>query len=168
MSMDHHIMQDEPLVSVIIPTYNRAHYVVEAVESVLAQTHKNIEIIVVDDGSTDGAEEILDPYKDRIRYFYQENQGVSAARNLGIRNANGQYLAFLDSDDLWLPDKTELQLNFLKENDNYGFVFSNFLIFTDTENETEIANRSIPPSGYIFPQLFMGNFIGSPTMLMRR
>ncbi len=102
-------MNKTPIVSVIIPTYNRAPYVTEALDSVLAQTFTDYEIIVIDDGSTDNTKEVLQPYFPQIRYFFQENQGVSAARNVGIREAKGEWLAFLDSDDVWLPKKLEIQ-----------------------------------------------------------
>jgi glycosyltransferase involved in cell wall biosynthesis len=99
------------LVSAVIPAYNYGHLVGRAVESVLAQTYREIEVIVVDDGSTDGTAERLAPYRDRIRYVYQENRGLPAARNAGIRLARGEWVAFLDADDVWHPRKTEVQLN---------------------------------------------------------
>jgi glycosyltransferase involved in cell wall biosynthesis len=99
-----------PKVSVIIPTYNRAEYVTQAIDSVLAQTYEDCEIIVVDDGSTDKTREALEPYMDRITYIYQENAGVSAARNTGIKAAKGDWVAFLDSDDEWLPEKLAVQM----------------------------------------------------------
>lgn len=105
-SQDHntsesHELTMTPLVSVIIPTYNRAKFVVEAIESVLNQSFQNYELIVVDDGSSDGTRQALQPYLSIIKYIYQENAGVSAARNTGIRAAKGEWLAFLDSDDIW-------------------------------------------------------------------
>jgi glycosyltransferase involved in cell wall biosynthesis len=99
-----------PLVSAVIPSYNYGHFVCEAVESALAQTYPNIEVVVVDDGSTDDTRERLAPYTDRIRYIHQTNSGLSAARNTGIRHARGEWIALLDADDLWHPDKTTLQL----------------------------------------------------------
>lgn len=99
-----------PKVSVIIPTYNRAEYVTQAIDSVLAQTYTDYEIIVVDDGSTDKTREVLEPYMDKITYIYQENTGVSAARNRGIKAAKGDWVAFLDSDDEWLPEKLAVQM----------------------------------------------------------
>lgn len=97
-------MQDKsPLISVVIPTYNRSAFITLAIDSVMNQTFTNYEIIVVDDGSTDGTKDIVKKYGDRIRYLYQGNSGVSAARNCGIHAAQGEWVAFLDSDDEWLP-----------------------------------------------------------------
>lgn len=99
-----------PVVSVIIPTYNRAHCVGEAIESVLNQTFRDFEVIVVDDGSTDNTPEVLAAFGNRIRVIGQENSGVSAARNAGIKAARGNWVAFLDSDDIWEPDKLSVQM----------------------------------------------------------
>lgn len=105
-----------PQVSVIIPVYNRAAFVLEAVDSVLKQTLQDFELIVIDDGSTDGTAEALKRFEDRLFYRYQDNQGVSGARNLGLQMARGKWIAFLDSDDLWLPEKLETQVRFFSEN----------------------------------------------------
>jgi glycosyltransferase involved in cell wall biosynthesis len=107
---------------VVIPTYNREHEVVEAIESALGQSLPPAEVIVVDDGSTDGTRERLVPLLDRIVYIRQENQGVSAARNAGIRAAKGDLVAFLDSDDLWHPRKLELQLHYLENHPKVALV----------------------------------------------
>ncbi len=103
-----------PKVTVIIPTYNRAHLIKDAVESVLNQAYQNFELIVIDDGSTDNTKEFLRGYKDKLRYLYQENQGRSAARNYGINLAKGEFIAFLDSDDIWFPDKLARQVPILE------------------------------------------------------
>jgi glycosyltransferase involved in cell wall biosynthesis len=103
------------LVTAVIPTYNYGRFVTQAVDSALAQTYGNVEILVVDDGSTDDTRERLAPYADRIRYLYQENQSVAAARNTGIRAAKGNLIAFLDADDLWHPHKLELQMRYLAD-----------------------------------------------------
>ena len=111
-------MQKEPLISVVIPTYNRANTILQSVNSVLNQTYKNIELIVVDDCSTDDTEKIIAGIQDSRVKFYrlEKNSGACAARNLGIEKASGKYIAFNDSDDKWLPEKLEKQLSFLLEN----------------------------------------------------
>src|SRR5690349_3602213 len=105
-----------PKVSVIIPTYNRAQFIARAVDSVLEQTYKDFEIIVIDDGSSDNTQEILKAYEGKIRYVYQQNKGISAARNRGIQEAKGEYIAFLDSDDVWKPEKLSVQVAILDVN----------------------------------------------------
>ena len=105
-----------PLVSVIIPTYNRGWTIKEAIDSVLAQSFIDFELMVVDDGSTDNTSEILDSYRDDIKVLSQENNGVSAARNRGVATASGIFIAFLDSDDLWLPEKLSSQVDFFNSN----------------------------------------------------
>ncbi len=99
-----------PKVSVIIPTYNREKFVAKAIDSILSQTFRDYEIIVVDDGSTDNTRQILGPYGAKITYLYQENSGVSAARNTGIQHATGEWIAFLDSDDEWHPEYLSRQI----------------------------------------------------------
>jgi glycosyltransferase involved in cell wall biosynthesis len=118
-------------VSVIIPTYNRENFVCEAIESVLQQTMTDIEVIVVDDGSTDRTREILKPYKETIRYIYTKNGGPAHARNVGLKNAKGEYIAFLDSDDLYYPYKIELQSKFLDKFIDVGMVYTEFSGFDD-------------------------------------
>jgi glycosyltransferase involved in cell wall biosynthesis len=108
-------VKSSPLVSAIIPTYNRADLVCAAVDSVLYQTYPNVEVIVVDDGSTDATLERLAPYNDRIRVITQDNAGPAAARNRGIAASYGDLVAFLDSDDLWLPTKLERQVKLLSK-----------------------------------------------------
>lgn len=102
------------LISTVIPTYNYDRFVTVAVESALSQTYPNHEVIVVDDGSTDETRDRLTPYEGRIRYLYQENQGLSAARNTGIRASRGDLIAFLDSDDVWHPEKLTMQARYLE------------------------------------------------------
>lgn len=118
-----------PRFSVIVPTYNRANYVTEAIESILSQSFQDHEIIVVDDGSTDNTKDVLARYEGRIRYIYQANSGVSAARNAGIRHAQGEWLAFLDSDDIWLPDYLACQMEQINRNTAAVMCMTNFLRF---------------------------------------
>jgi glycosyltransferase involved in cell wall biosynthesis len=111
-----------PTVSVAISTYNREALVVAAVESALTQTYRDFEVIVLDNGSTDGTRKALEPYMQQIRYAFQDNQGRAGGRNAAIRMANGRYVAFLDSDDLWFPDKLERQVPVLEANPAVGLV----------------------------------------------
>lgn len=117
----------EKLVSVIIPFYNGVEWLEEAVQSVLDQTYKNFEILVINDGSPEDVSGFLAKYGDKIRYFYKENGGSATARNLGLKEAKGEYYALLDSDDIWLPEKTELQIAFMDKSgamwSHTGFYF---------------------------------------------
>lgn len=116
-------MVEKVKVSVIIPTYNSVKYVTEAIDSVLAQTYENIEIFVIDDGSTDTTREVLQKYGDAIHYLYKENGGASSARNYGIENATGKYIAFLDADDIWMPEKVEKQVALMESNEDIGLCY---------------------------------------------
>jgi glycosyltransferase involved in cell wall biosynthesis len=120
------------LVTVVITTYNYGRFVTQAVESVLAQTYRHVNILVVDDGSSDDTKERLAAYADRIRYIYQENQSVAAARNTGIRAAPSNLIAFLDADDLWHPRKLEVQMRCLAEHPDVGLVAVDRLAETAT------------------------------------
>ncbi len=133
-------MENE-LVSIVMPNYNGAKYVKETIESVLAQTYQNWEILFVDDCSTDNSIEIVKSYDDpRIKVYKNEvNSGAAASRNYALREATGKWVAFLDSDDLWLPDKLEKQVAFMKENNCF---------FSYTEYE-EIDQKSAPLGRYI-------------------
>jgi len=122
-------MINKPTVSVIIPTYNNATYLADAIESVMAQTFRDIEIIVIDDGSTDQTDQVMSTYANRVVFIRQANHGPSAARNRGIAEAQGKYLAFLDSDDLYLPDKISLQVSFLEAHPEIDLVYSDGVRF---------------------------------------
>jgi glycosyltransferase involved in cell wall biosynthesis len=119
-------MPIEPSVSVIIPTYNRAKFLPGAIQSVLNQTFSNVEIIVVDDGSTDDTRQELEPFRKKIHYLATKNKGASHARNIGMKAASGKYIAFLDSDDLYLPYKLELEVSFMESHPEAGLVFTEF------------------------------------------
>jgi len=115
---------DNPLVSVIIPTYNCAEYVSEAIESMLAQTYRPLEVVVLDDGSTDGTRDRVAQFGDRVKYVYQENAGPSAARNAGIATSKGKIIALLDADDTCAPHRIERQMRVLMSHPDVGFVAS--------------------------------------------
>ena len=159
-----------PRVSVVIPTYNYARYVPEAIDSVLAQSFEELEVIVVDDGSTDQTAEILRAFGGQLHDIRQEHRGLSAARNTGIRAARGQYVAFLDSDDLWLPDKVSLQVARLDAKPEVGLVYGETLFFDDSSPATLTLHSHFAPhpSGRILSWLVRGNVIPSPTPMVRR
>jgi len=121
-------MREVPTISVVIPAYNAAAYVGEAIESVLKQTLPASEVIVVDDGSTDDTRSVAERYGRRVTYLRQNNAGVSAARNLGVRIATGSWIAFLDADDHWRADKLQKQIDALNRNPSAVLVYSDFLI----------------------------------------
>jgi glycosyltransferase involved in cell wall biosynthesis len=116
-------------VSVVIPTYNSAHLLDDALQSVLEQTYKDFEIIVVDDGSTDNTSEVVSKYNDKLHYFRVDNRGPAKARNYGISKATGKYIAFLDADDKWLPTKLEKQVSMFEQNPEFGMVFTENSLF---------------------------------------
>jgi glycosyltransferase involved in cell wall biosynthesis len=123
-------------ISVVIPSYNSEKYIEETIQSVLKQTLTNIEIIVIDDGSTDRSADIVKSYTPLVRLIQQTNAGVSFARNRGIQEARGQYICFIDSDDYWLPDKLEKQLNAFHNHPETGAVFSDFIRWNEGELNT--------------------------------
>jgi glycosyltransferase involved in cell wall biosynthesis len=154
-------------VSVIIPTYNRKAFVLEAVNSILAQTYEDYELIVVDDGSADGTGEALKPYGDRLRYLYQENQGVSAARNRGLGHARGEFIAFLDSDDLWLPSKLAIQIAFMEQHPEARLCYTDE-IWIRRGLRVNPKKRHVKYSGEIYPYCLPLCIISPSSALMCR
>ncbi len=131
IAMGNGMINLRPKVSVIIATYNRSHFVCEAIESVLNQTFQDFEIIVIDDGSIDNTKQVLEKYGSHIQYIFQENKGRAEARNTGIKNAKCEYIAFLDDDDIWLPNKLEKQVIFLDSHPDIELVYT----FTEVVDE---------------------------------
>jgi glycosyltransferase involved in cell wall biosynthesis len=163
-----------PLVSVIIPTYNSAEFLLETLESVFAQTYQNLEVILVDDGSTDGTRRLIEPYLSRLTYVYQDNAGESSARNHAIEMAQGEFLAFLDSDDTWLPDKLEKQLACLEGVPEAVVCYSPCYFINAVGapvewNGSHTAGNGPPEPFEAFERLAMDNFIPNPgTAVVRR
>jgi glycosyltransferase involved in cell wall biosynthesis len=145
-----------PTISVVIPTRNRAKYILESLDSVFAQTFTDYEVIVVDDGSTDNTQELLAPLlrAKKIRYEFGEARGVSAARNRGVALAQGRYIAFLDSDDLFLPTKLEKQTRLFEGNPQLGFVHCNFSKFADGGGELGLRDTS-KFQGHVYPAILL-------------
>jgi len=159
-----------PIVSVIIPTYNRAKCIKRAIGSVLNQTYKNVEIIVVDDGSTDNTKEVLKTFIEskKIKYFYQKNKGPSAARNLGIKNSKGEYIAFLDSDDEWLPEKLGKQIRLFQNSKDkkLGFVGCNVIVVMETTGD--LFKYKFPRYKNFFEFLLSGPFMWTPSIILTK
>ena len=171
-------MDSLPKVSVIIPTYNRALLLKKAIESVLKQTFKDYEIIVVDDGSTDNTREIVNScFSPLIKYIYQENNGRSNARNQALKIAQGQYIAYLDSDDMYLPDKLEKQISILDKNRDIGMVYTSARVFDEDDNELfrqdEYGNKRLyyeaTDSGWIYNKVafYFPQTIILPSVMVR-
>jgi glycosyltransferase involved in cell wall biosynthesis len=156
-----------PFVSVIIPTFNRVRMVKEAIDSVQDQTFKDYELLVVDDGSTDSTGDILASYKDVITVLSQKNKGVSAARNRGISRAKGELIAFLDSDDLWLPDKLKAQVDFFQSNPE-AMICQTEEIWIRDGKRVNPKNRHKKYSGMIFKQSLPLCIVSPSAVVMRR
>lgn len=158
---------DDSKVSVVVPAYNNADYTVETVESVLGQTYKNREIIVVDDGSTDDTREALEKFGDEIRYIYKENGGACSARNLGIGLSTSEYVACLDCDDLWLPEKLEYSVAVLEQDPDLALSFSSCYLIDGVGEITGLVEcKAGSPRTY--KELLYNNYITAATVVMRR
>ena len=138
-----------PQISIIIPTYNTEEFIAETLDSVFAQTFQDFEVIVVNNGSpdTDELERVIEPYKERILYFKQNNRGLAGARNEGIRHARGEYLAFLDSDDCWLPDYLASQMNIFVEIPSLDAVYTDAFHFGDPSLDGKTYMQTCPSNG---------------------
>lgn len=158
-----------PLVSIITPTYNRVDYIIQAIESVLAQTYPYFEMIIVDDGSTDNTKSVIEPFLQdaRISYFYQENQRQSVARNKGLDVANGDYICFLDSDNYWFSDKLEKSFAAFSTNPEADIVYGD--IVTVDEQGQEMTRDNMPRySGKITRFLLRDNYVSMNTAMVRK
>jgi glycosyltransferase involved in cell wall biosynthesis len=157
-------MSDVPLVSVVIPTFNRVSLLKETVESVRTQTYRDFEIIVIDDGSTDGTWQWLIHQTD-IRAFRQPNQGIAASRNHGISRARGEWIAFLDHDDLWMADKLQIQMDYVATNPDVALV---------SARHVRLGKRIKQPtkvswiSGDLFAEVFSQSFIHTSSVIIRK
>ena len=149
----------EPLISVIIPAYNGGKYIKEALQSIFAQTYTNIEVIVVDDGSTDNTRSEVSQFED-VQYIYQENGGISSAMNTGHNVAKGEFFARVDQDDLWVKEKLDIQMNVLREQPELDMVFGHIEQFVSEDADS--TKHHIPENLKHMPGIHSG------TMLIKR
>lgn len=168
--------QENPLVSVVIPTYKRPDMLGRAIDSVLNQTYDNIEIVVVDDNDEDSeyrkeTEEFMDKYADNDNLVYlkhTENKGGSAARNTGIKTSEGEYIAFLDDDDIWVNTKLKKQIEVFKNNNNLGLVYCRMYSFKNNTGEVYHKKKIKLVNGSIYTDMLEMNYIGTPTALVKK
>jgi glycosyltransferase involved in cell wall biosynthesis len=161
-----------PKVSVIIPAFNCARYIADAIDSVLAQTYQDFEIIVVDDESTDGTGEVVRQYGDRVRCIRQKNRGPSGAKNTGIQAARGEYISTLDGDDLWMPDRLEKLTPLLDQQPELGFAYGDCYRIDETPDRiqprTAFQIHGGARRGWVLERLVMVNFVPSQSVIIRR
>src|SRR4030066_1147661 len=170
-SKEFNIVTDNlPLVSIILPTYNCASFLPHSIGTILSQTYNSYEIIVIDDGSTDNTKEVLYPFIQRIKYIrLEQNKGLPTARNIGILSAQGKYIAFIDADDLWLPEKLQTDIEYFETHPEVSMVYSKHI---NIDEKGCVVNGSVKkqlPSGNIFIQLFSEqNFIITSSVVVRK
>lgn len=157
-------------VSTIIPAYNAEGYIQEAIESVLSQTYKDIELIVVDDGSTDSTAEAVKNFSLKVEYMrHAKNMGPAAARNTGIRQAKGEYIAFLDADDVWMPTKIEEQIKLFESNKDLSLVYSNCYAINRSGRALGVLFNPVKlHRGRVFEKLLLDSFITTSSVVIKK
>ena len=160
-------------VSVVLTCYNGARWISKAIKSILAQTYEDFELVIIDDGSKDNSKEIVTSHlgDEWVRYIYQENRGFSAAVNRGIKESSGSLIGFIGQDDLWMPNKLELQVKYLNEHKDVDLVHSNYCSVDSEERIIEVRDVKIPnlsSKKKVVEHLFLNNFIGFETVLVKR
>ena len=160
-------MADHPLVSVIIPTYNRRDLVARAIESACTQTYSNVEVIVIDDGSTDGTGDAVQRLGYDVTYLYQSNRGLAAARNAAIKSSRGELVALLDSDDWWLGTKLERCVGYLQAHRNVDVVYTPMLTVDSRGNPMQGHDKKCL-QGRLLDELFENVFIHDPAAVFQR
>ena len=160
-------------VSIILPCYNGAPWVDNTVRSIMVQTFKNFELLIIDDGSTDNSEETIAPFlcDKRVRYIYQNNKGFSRAINSGIKASSGELIGFIGQDDLWAPNKLELQIKYLSKHLDIDLLFSDYYSIDSQGQILREIKASVPAfhtRQEVITRLFLENFIGFETVLIKR
>lgn len=164
-------MTTNPTVSVNLCCYNGERYLREALDSIVNQTYTDWELVIINDGSTDSTESIIREYIDRgypIVYHYQENHGLGYSRNRALELSRGEFIAFIDQDDMWLPEKLERQIPLFQRDLEVGIVISNVIEFNDAGRNNLVYRSHKPKTGYVFREVFSSNFIYLSSAVMRR
>lgn len=158
----------KPEVSVIIPAYNAEAYLAETIESARAQTFRSFEILVIDDGSSDNSADVAERFTPQVRVLRKKNGGPASARNLGIRESSGKYIAFLDSDDLWMPDKLARQVAYFESHPAVGLLYGEALMFRIVDGEKRLEGKIGYTGEASLRLLLYGDFIPNSTVMIRR
>jgi glycosyltransferase involved in cell wall biosynthesis len=162
-----------PLASVVLPCYNGSLWISNAIKSVLRQTYSDLELVVIDDGSSDNSKNIISQYllDERVRYIYQENNGFSVTVNRGIKESTGNLIGFVGQDDLWLPSKLEVQAKYFSEHEDVDVVHSNYCSINSEGQTIKLRDVKIPSFSSrkkLIEHLFLNNFMGFETVLVRK
>jgi glycosyltransferase involved in cell wall biosynthesis len=159
-----------PLVSIVMATKNYARFLPQAVESVLAQTYSDWELLIIDDGSTDDTPAVIQPFLSdrRVRFLRSDQLGQSRAKNLGIGLSRGEYIAFLDADDIWEPTKLTKQLAVFREHPDVGLVFTRRSLIDESDQPIVTSPTAAPPRGHVLPELVVQNFVCFSSVMVRR
>lgn len=164
-------MTKKPTVSVNICCYNGEKYLREALDSIINQTYKDWELVIINDGSTDSTESIIKEYIDRgypIVYHYQENHGLGYSRNEALKRSSGEFIAFIDQDDIWMPEKLEKQIPIFEKDEEVGIVFCNTIFFNDRGFQKAVYKKWKPPRGRVFAELLSNYFLALPSVIIRK
>ena len=160
-----------PEVSVNLCCYNSERYLRETLDSIVTQTYKDWELVIINDGSSDSTESIIQEYIDRgypVVYHHQKNRGLSFSRNEALKRSQGEYIAFIDHDDLWMPEKLEKQVSFFKSNPKIDFLYSNYYMMDQAKGKKSLAHKKLQPSGFVFEYFIYRYPIGILTALVRK
>lgn len=157
-----------PKVSVVIPTYNHARYLRFALDSVINQSYANLEVFVIDDGSTDGTAKLVKPYRSKINYIYKENGGTPSALNLGLSLATGKYIGWLSADDILMDEKVSKQVGQMESDPNLGFSYTSFVVIdANGKKQYEVNSPYFSDKQEMVTKLMEGCFINGSSVMMR-
>lgn len=157
-----------PKVSVVIPTYNHARYLRFALDSVINQSYANLEVFVIDDGSTDGTAKLVKPYRSKINYIYKENGGTPSALNLGLSLATGKYIGWLSADDILMDEKVSKQVGQMESDPNLGFSYTSFVVIdANGKKQYEVNSPYYSDKQEMVTKLMEGCFINGSSVMMR-